>query len=268
MAATLTLGVAMLLLTPQVSSAAKPEEKEPQGKAYGFFLNNLEAEAFAERFTWLPPGIAKLFERMQEDEEEEDIIDPTLTNLTTVPATSTADVSATFDEAVKATLLVATSSGFDVADPDVLTFTHNDFETFHSFSLGGLDPDTEHFFRIAFEDEAGNSVLSDEASFSTDELPDETAPTIIDIDGTVSTSSLSIEVATNEPTTVTAYASTSSGFDTTDSGLITVSAASLLTLHSLDLTGLSASTTYFLRIVATDDAANATTSAEFPLSTL
>ncbi|WKZ29354.1 MAG: hypothetical protein QY323_01330 [Patescibacteria group bacterium] len=101
-----------------------------------------------------------------------------------------------------------------------------------------------------------------------DDNNDTTTPTITGLStDSVTTSSARVLLTANESVSAKVYSSTSTPVDTGSSASFVASASSSVT-HSINLTGLAASTTYYVRVVVTDGSGNSTTSSEVMFTTL
>lgn len=93
--------------------------------------------------------------------------------------------------------------------------------------------------------------------------PDTTAPVISDIDADVTSSTTAeVEWETNESASSKVWYSTVSPLDLTASTTLMVSSSTLTKDHELDLTGLSASSTYYYVVGSTDASGNTATSSQ------
>jgi len=145
----------------------------------------------------------------------------------------------------------------------------------HSIALNSLLPGTTYFYRIRSSDAAGNRVTSSEFTFTTDEddedppppEPDTTAPVftvlpgITDVDATAATLYWRTDEASD---TEVRYDDVSTIWSQYAHQEIV---ASLVTNHSITLTGLLPDTTYYCRVRSTDAAGNQITSNEIPFTT-
>ncbi len=178
-------------------------------------------------------------------------------------STSTATIQWTTDIGADSRVRYATVSGN--ATTSGLTEFESAQVTSHSVLLGSLATGTTYYF-IVISNADGRTATSTEYSFTT--LATTSSSTILTISsvGTsgVSTSSATILWTTNiAANSVVKYATTSGNAST--SGLI-ASNGSLVTSHSMNLTGLLASTTYYY-IVTSASASSAATSSEYTFET-
>ena len=135
--------------------------------------------------------------------------------------------------------------------------------TSHSRTLTGLAASTTYHYRVTSTDRAGNVATSSNSTFTTSAAPDTTSPVISGVTaGTMTASSAVITWTTNEAGTSLVQYSTDLSFNLS-SALNSVP----VTSHSRTLTGLSPTTTYNYRVVTTDTAGNAATSATNTLTT-
>jgi hypothetical protein len=131
--------------------------------------------------------------------------------------------------------------------------------TSHSVTLTGLSASTTYYFRVGSTDGSGNGpTTSAESSFNTDAIPDTTAPMISNIQVTSTTDTIAvIEWATDEHSNSQVQYGTSS--NTWGNYPSSKNDSAMVTNHSVTLTGLSASTTYYFRVGSTDMSSNGPT---------
>lgn len=136
--------------------------------------------------------------------------------------------------------------------------------TTHQHDLTGLTDGTSYTFYVRCSDAADNANPDDFAiSFSVaDDAPDEMPPVISAVASSTSVTSATVTWTTDEPATSHVAYGTSAGVYTGAS-----SSASLVTSHSLVLTGLSADTLYYFVVVSSDASDNAATSSEYTFAT-
>jgi len=135
--------------------------------------------------------------------------------------------------------------------------------TSHSQSISGLAASTLYHYRVLSRDASNNLATSGDYTFTTSALPDTTAPVISNVQATnITASTVIITWTTNEASTSqTNYGMTSSY------GYSTALNASLETIHSVSITGLSGYTTYNYRVRSKDAAGNEATSANYSFTT-
>jgi len=147
--------------------------------------------------------------------------------------------------------------------------------TSHSVDLDALVPGTTYYYRVISQDFIGNEAVSDESSFTT--LADTTPPVISAETATsITDSGATIEWDTNEAaTSQVVYSTTSHAGPFADGaaaraayGSFSPEDATLLGSHSVALGGLSASTTYYYRVISRDAAGNEAVSAERSFDTV
>lgn len=117
---------------------------------------------------------------------------------------------------------------------------------------------------ITLED--GDDKICTITNDDVDEETDETAPVISSVDATSTTSTAEISWDTDEDADSEVWYSTSPSVDTSVAS--NESSATLEVSHSLPITGLTASTTYYYVVGSTDGFGNAATSTEDSFTTL
>jgi len=194
-----------------------------------------------------------------------DVTPPAISALATSGiTTSSASITWTTDEAATTKVYYATSSPVNTAT--ALTFSNATPMTVHTAPLSGLAPSTQYFFIATSADGAGNTATSTESSFTT-AATDVTPPLISAVTASgITSSTATVGWTTNEAATSKIYYATSSPVDTVTAS--SVSDATLVTSHSLNLSGLTASSTYYYLVESKDASLNTATSTEFSFPTL
>jgi phosphodiesterase/alkaline phosphatase D-like protein len=147
-----------------------------------------------------------------------------------------------------------------------LMFSNTTLMTAHTAPLSGLAPSTQYFFIATSADGAGNTATSTESSFTT-AAADITSPLISAVTASgITSSTATVGWTTNEAATSKIYYATSSPVDTATAS--SVSDTTLVTSHSLNLSGLTASSTYYYLVESKDASLNTATSTEFSFPTL
>lgn len=138
--------------------------------------------------------------------------------------------------------------------------------TSHSVALSGLTDSTTYHYRVISKDAAGNASQSPDMTFITSALADTAAPVISGINvSPIASTSATVNWTTNEVANSKVYYSTSSPLNL--GSALSVSSAANGTSHSLGLTGLSATTTYYFVVQSMDAALNTATSSVATFST-
>jgi hypothetical protein len=136
--------------------------------------------------------------------------------------------------------------------------------TSHSQSLSGLTAGTVYHYRVKSKDAANNLATSSDKTFTTNAVPDTTAPVITGIASAgITTSAGTIVWTTNEAaTTQVEYGLT------TSYGSATTLVSALATSHSQALSGLTSGTLYHYRVKSKDASNNLATSTDRTFTTL
>ena len=190
-----------------------------------------------------------------------DTLPPTISVVTVAPiATTTAGVTWTTDEVANGYVEYGVTDGYgsETQLNTALSLTHN-------ASISGLTPGTTYHYRVHSSDEAGNTSITPDETFTTGALPaevvvtppsDTTPPAITDVtEPTIGASNTTINWITNELAVSTLEYGTTTAYGSS----ATLSASALL-LHDATLTGLTHGATYYYCIHATDLAGNSTSS--------
>ena len=187
-----------------------------------------------------------------------DNVPPAISAVAAVPGSTTAVITWTTNEAANSRVDYGTSSG-----SLSLNATNTSLVTSHSITLTGLTPSTAYFYEVTSVDGSGNSSSSPAppatATFSTTaNVP----PTISGLTATpLPGGTANISWTTNTLSNSTVQYGTTSGSLTQ-----TASNATLVTSHSINLSGLTAGTTYFYQVTSTDSNGLSSTSPASPAS--
>lgn len=178
--------------------------------------------------------------------------------------TSSATVSWSTNENANGKVSWSTTSPVTSSSP---ALANGSFTTSHSFTLTGLSATTTYYFTVTSADGSANTVTSLQSSFVTTAIPDTVAPVI----SATSTSGITSSTATVGWTTD--EAATSKVYYSTSTPVITASALSVLngsftTGHTLALSGLTASTTYYFVLESKDASNNTATTTDATFTTL
>ncbi len=163
---------------------------------------------------------------------------------------SGATISWTTDEASDSLVKYGTSSG-----TYTLTKTSATDTTSHSLALTGLSEETTYYYVVNSTDPSSNSAESSEYSLTTH---DSTPPVISSVaSSSIGTTTATITWTTNEASDSQVRYGTSSGSYT-----LSKSSASLVTSHSISLTGLDDDRSYYYVVVSNDSSANSVQSSQ------
>ncbi|OGG59147.1 hypothetical protein A3C89_01935 [Candidatus Kaiserbacteria bacterium RIFCSPHIGHO2_02_FULL_50_50] len=206
-----------------------------------------------------------------EDEDEDDDEDVTDLMISDVSARRITESGATItwetNEDADSTVWFATSSGFVIGAAGVQMKTSSSEVEKHQIRLADLNPGTTYYFRVGSEDASGNDAMSSEFSFTT--LADTEAPEISDLEvKDIATTTATIVWETDEAANSVVWYSTTSNFNTDADGVLRAESTLLTTSHSINLSGLTASTTYYYMVSSTDSDNNETKSDEESFKTL
>ena len=196
---------------------------------------------------------------------------PVISNLVSSAATSTAEISWDTDETSNSKVWYSTTTPL-VISSTTSSVSSTSLITNHTISLLNLTASTTYYFIVVSVDETDNSATSTESSFTTleeiQEPVDTTPPVIANITATSTTATSTIiswktdEVATSKVW----YELTSPITISTSTPLVENS--TILFDHLLQLTELTASSTYYFIVASTDVSGNTATSNESSFVTL
>jgi phosphodiesterase/alkaline phosphatase D-like protein len=174
----------------------------------------------------------------------------TVASVASSTSATTATITWTTNTAASSTVNYGTDSSYGS------TSTLAPLVTSHSITLTGLTPSTTYHFQVASADALGNVATSSDATFTTG-VADTTPPNITSIASSTSAITATITWTTNEIANSKVSYGMSPGTYTQST-----SSASLVTSHSIGLTGLSPSTLYYYVVVSADGSGNTSTSTE------
>ncbi|MEK7510814.1 MAG: peptidoglycan-binding protein [Patescibacteria group bacterium] len=188
--------------------------------------------------------------------EVADTTAPTLSSITSSPSDTSATITWTTDETSDSQVEYGATSSYGATTTLDTTLT-----TSHSVSLTSLSPSTVYHFRVLSRDAAGNLATSSDQTLTTTATPDTTAPVISSIASSTTETTATISWTTDEAaTSVVNYGATASYGSASSS-------ATLVTSHSIELTGLTAATTYHFQVQSLDSAGNTATSSDRTFTT-
>ena len=203
---------------------------------------------------------ARNAEREADRDDQGETGELTIDNVDSTNATSTATITWTTNLDSSSKVTYATESIDTASTPEMITMV--DLVTSHSLDLMGLTPSTTYYYIVESTDSDSNTVTSTQQMFTTDDIGavDTTEPVISGISVTASTTSAIIVWTTDEASdSKVEYATTTLATAiSTDS----MSEASFVTSHSLEITGLATSTTYYFIIESEDASSNKAMSTE------
>jgi hypothetical protein len=182
---------------------------------------------------------------------------PIISAITSTGATnSSATITWTTNEASTSQVEYGTTTSYGSS-----TTLSGALVTSHHAQITGLSASTTYHYRVRSKDAAGNLTISTDSTFTT--TNDTTPPVLsaITATGTLDTS-ISIHWATDE----SADSQVDYGL-TASYGSSSTLNTSLLTNHSVSLSGLTASTTYHYRVKSKDAASNLATSTDHTFTT-
>ncbi len=212
----------------------------------------------------LPFGIGKILrgDRGHSTSTPTDTTAPTIRFVRTKVTDSTATISWFTNERSTSQVVYGTSTSYGAqsAPESARVF-------FHSVTLTGLTASTTYHFAVKSTDAAGNTATSADATFTTTNVADTSSPTISAfLLSAIGSTTATVSWHTDEPATSKVYYSTSSPVDLLSASF--VSSGALVANHSVNLTGLSASTTYHVVVQSSDSSGNTATTSGTSFITL
>jgi phosphodiesterase/alkaline phosphatase D-like protein len=183
-----------------------------------------------------------------------DTTPPVISAVTATPGTTTATITWTTDK--------NSGSQVDYGTTTALGTTVSDatLATAHSMSLTGLSTGTTYYFRVTSADVAGHSASSPVApATATFTTIDPTPPVITAVTAAPGANgTATITWATNKPSDSRLDYGSTTALGTT------ISSATMVTAHSIAVTGLTTGATYYYRVTSTDALGNSASSPVAP----
>jgi hypothetical protein len=134
--------------------------------------------------------------------------------------------------------------------------------TGHTVSLSGLAPSTLYHYRVKSMDNSGNMAISGDSTFIT-ATPDTTPPVLGAIQATAVTRSEAVILwSSDEPADSQVEYGTTTAY-----GSVTPLDSTLVTSHTVSLSGLAPSTLYHYHVKSRDGSGNPAVSADFTFTT-
>ena len=187
-----------------------------------------------------------------------DVIPPAIVGaIATAVTDTTATISWTTDEPSTSVINYGETTAYGSTDTSDATLV-----TAHSVTINGLTLDTEYHFEIVSTDGSSNSGTSADQSFTTAATADVTPPVASAISTAVTDTTATITWTTDEPSTSVINYGESTPYTDSDT-----SDTTLVTDHSVTLSGLTAETDYHFEIVSTDASTNSSSTPDQTFTT-
>ncbi len=214
----------------------------------------------------LPEGIEK---KLGSGTTTPDTTAPTISAVMTADLTTTsAKVKWTTNEAATSKVWYGTTTPVATSSNATLTVHDGALVTSHTVNLLALTPNTTYYYVVSSADAAGNTTYSAQGSFATPAVADTTAPVISSVSATdLASTSAKVIWTTNEAASSKVWYGLITPLVTTATTTLMTQDAALVTSHAVNLTGLTASTTYYYMVSSTDAASNSASSGELSFAT-
>lgn len=245
--------------TTSTSNEHRPCVIVPPGHliAPGWLRKNDGVRPIVPACQTIPPGIWKKINATSTPTSTVDTVAPILSIIHSSVTTSAATITWMTNENADSQVMYGVTSAYGSS-----TILNTALMTSHSQMITGLNAATTYHFQVKSKDASGNMATSADMTFTTSALVDTTAPVVSEIVAGPSSSTAMIVWATNEAATGKVYYGTISPLDITSSSTLAVLNGAFTTAHSINLTGLTASTTYYYVVESTDASSNKTTSSQ------
>ncbi|MDO8728979.1 MAG: fibronectin type III domain-containing protein [bacterium] len=227
-------------------------------------MNNDNFNSFMECLR--PFGINARFSGMASSTP--DITAPIITNLSIKPNTTKVNISWLTNEKSDSTVFWSTSANIDVNSSSTASSTQSALIRNHQIVIENLTASTTYFIIVRSKDASSNIGTSSETSFTTKTtIPDNFPPVVSEITLLVGTSTVNVGWKTNENATSRVYYGTSIGLDVNASTTNFIENSTLKKNHTLTISNLATSTTYYFAIESKDVNNNRTVTPTFTTTT-
>jgi hypothetical protein len=217
----------------------------------------------------LPSGIFKKLNRGSgtTTATTTDSVAPVISSVLASPRLSAALIEWTTDERSDSKVYYGTTTSLDISSTSTLSASARGMTKDHEVKLSNLSASTTYYFKVASKDASGNLSVSSVMSFTTKSpSADSTYPVISNVSTSAGTSTIGVSWKTSEPATTKVYYGTGI-VDVNSTSTAFVSNSSLVTDHSITITGLSTSTPYTLVLESKDGSGNASLSNSLGVTT-
>lgn len=248
-------------------------------KAFGHFIapgwiKNNGTTTLSDDDCALPPGIAKKLGINNRGPGNAngttDTTAPVMRNIVVTPGINRAVVTWQTDENSDSRVFYSTTTPVNVSSSNPLSVSSSLRVTNHRLVLRNLNPNTTYFLVASSKDRFNNTATSTQMSFTTNNssvVTDTTAPVLSSLVATPAATTTTITWNTNEAADSAVFFSTSLPVNTSATATQVVSSDLRITTHSLTMTGLATSTTYFAVVRSRDAAGNTTFSSPLSFTT-
>jgi len=256
--------------TPRVSCA-------PFGHfiAPGWIFKN--GSSTLEDKCWFPRGIQMnwwwMWNGNGENASSTDTTAPTISSVRTWPLARAVFISWTTNESADGAVFWSKTTPVDVTSSSTARREQNARTRSHQMFISGLSATTTYYAIVRSRDTAGNVAYSPEFTFATRggtttaPVADVTPPVISSVILTAGTSTVNVSWTTNEVATSRIFYSSSTPVSISTTTTPFVESGTLVTSHTLGISALSTSTTYYIRVQSADAAENTQTTGEFSTTT-
>lgn len=228
--------------------------------APGYIKNKGRVSFFGDCF--LPFGIRKKFNGATSTPA--DTSAPIISGISVQASSTGAIIKWKTNEKSDGTVFWGLASPVDISSSSTATATENKNTKDHRVVISGLSASTTYYAVIRSRDASGNVGTSSQISFTTQApASDTTPPVITDVALLLGTSTISVSWKTDENATSRVYYASSTPLDTSASSTTFVENNTLVKNHLISLSGLSASTTYYMALESKDQSGNKTLTPAF-----
>jgi hypothetical protein len=220
----------------------------------------------------LPRGISRLLGRTPPSDggggNQDDVTAPDISNIHVDATTTSAHIMWNTNEQANSAVYYGTSSPVVIGDDETSVESNGSLVLHHSLMLNDLEASTTYYVLVVSADDAHNTSTSSQLSFTTGEVGDNVAPIIEDIVILRTDATSTITWHTDEDSDSAVFFGTTTPLAINASSTGVVESGTLLNDHTIVLSDLDASTTYYVIIRSRDADGNVGLSTEHSFTTL
>ncbi len=199
-----------------------------------------------------------------------DTVAPVISDIVSVVNTTSIRVGWKTNESATSKVYYGTTSILDISASTTQSIERTPRDRNHLITVPNLSTSTTYYFVVESKDPSGNISRSSIFSATTSATPpvvDSSAPTISNAVAVISSTTAKLSWNTNESATTKVYYSTSTPVNISSTSTPFIESTTLVNAHSVTVTGLATSTTYYMILESKDAIGNATRTTEFSFST-
>ena len=192
---------------------------------------------------------------------------PVISSVSASAQGTSASIIWTTNESSNSTVLYAVSD-LNASTTVAQAKTVSSLVTAHTVNITGLATSTTYYYKVKSKDAVGNEAVSGQYTFTTNTAdPDIAVPVISSVTVYPHATTTVISWNTNENATSKIYYATAD-LTATSTVISAIENSTLVSAHSIELSGLATSTLYYFRVESRDASNNTATSTQNSFTTL